>query len=300
MPGGFVVVTNRYAGGGRAARVLREACARVGVQPSDAIETTHDAGFAERLQRAVTAAERPVTVVCVGGDGTLSMVVNALASPGDVTLAVVPAGSGNDFALALGIRTLAHALEAVGGPHTQTVDLGTVNGRRFVNCVGMGLDGEIARTAAEIRKRGLARGLSYYAAALLGLWKVRPVGAQIESEAFTGRMDDLLMLTVGNGPWYGGGYRGAPKAQLNDSLLDCYAFANLPGGLRRLALMQLIRKGGHLAHPVVTSLLTRTLDVTFDREIAMHVDGELTAATSAHITLVPRGLLFAVPRAVAS
>jgi diacylglycerol kinase family enzyme len=160
----------------------------------------------------------------------------------------------------------------------------------------MGLDGEIARIASNIRARGLARGLSYYVAALLGLWRVRPVGAQIESPAFTGRMDDLLMLTVGNGPWYGGGYRGAPKAQLNDSLLDCYAFANLSGGFRRLALMQLIRRGRHLAHPVVTSLLTHTLDVTFDREIAMHVDGELTAASSAHITLVPRGLVFAVPR----
>lgn len=298
MPRGFVVVANPHAGVGRAASALRSACALVGVDPSEAIETSHDGNFAARLQRAVEAAEQPATVLCVGGDGTLSMVVNALASPADVTLAVIPAGSGNDFCLALGIRNVSIALDALAGPHTLAVDLGTFNGRRFVNCVGMGLDGEIARTAAIIRSRGLARGLSYYVAALLGLWRVRPVGAHIESEAFTGRMDDLLMLTVGNGPWYGGGYRGAPKAQLNDSLLDCYAFANLPGGFRRLALMDLIRRGRHLAHPVVTSLLTQTLDVTFDREIAMHVDGELTAASSAHITLIPRGLTFAVPRAL--
>ena len=295
MPGGFVVVTNPHAGAGRAASALRIACARIGVQASEAIETTHDGRFAERLQHAVAAAQSPVTVLCVGGDGTLSMVVNALAAPQDVTLAIVPAGSGNDFGMALGIRTVAQSLDAVTGPHTQAVDLGTINGRRFINCVGMGLDGEIARTAALIRARGLARGLSYYVAALLGLWRVRPVGAHIESAAFTGRMEDLLMLTVGNGPWYGGGYRGAPKAQLNDGLLDCYAFGNLPGGMRRLELMQLIRRGRHLAHPVVTSLLTHTLDVNFDREIAMHVDGELTAAASAHIALIPRGLVFAVP-----
>jgi len=295
MPGGFVVVTNPFAGVGRAAAALRIACARLGVQPTDAIETSHDNHFAERLQRAVAAAGKPVTVLCVGGDGTLSMVVNALESPQDVTLAIVPAGSGNDFGLALGIRTLAQALDAIAGQNTQVVDLGAINGRRFINCVGMGLDGEIARTAALIRARGLARGLSYYVAALFGLWRVRPVGAHIESAAFSGRMEDLLMLTVGNGPWYGGGYRGAPKAQLNDGLLDCYAFADLPGGMRRLELMQLIRRGKHLAHPVVTSLLTQTLDVNFDREIAMHVDGELTAATSAHISLIPRGLTFAVP-----
>ncbi|HKW45471.1 MAG TPA: diacylglycerol kinase family protein [Candidatus Eremiobacteraceae bacterium] len=299
MPGGFVVVANPHAGGGRVPSALRAACACVGVQPSDAVETSHDRSFAERLQRAVAAADRPATVVCVGGDGTLSMVVNALSSPSDVTLAVVPAGSGNDFGMAIGIRTIANALDALAGAHVQHVDLGTINGRRFVNCVGMGLDGEIARTAAVIRARGLARGLSYYIAALLGLWSVNPVGAHIESSAFTGRMEDLLMLTVGNGPWYGGGYRGAPKAELNDSLLDCYAFANLPGGFRRLALMQLIRRGRHLAHPVVTSLLTRTLDVTFDREMAMHIDGELTTASSAHITLIPRGLVFAIPSSAA-
>jgi diacylglycerol kinase (ATP) len=296
MPGGFVVVANPYAGVGRATAAVRSVCARIGAKASDVIETTHDDRFAERLQRAVASAEKPVTVLCVGGDGTLSMVVNALASPEQVTLAIVPAGSGNDFGLALGIRTLAQALDAVTGPYTQAVDLGTINGRRFINCVGMGLDGEIARTAALIRARGLARGLSYYAAALFGLWRVLPVGAHIESEAFTGRMEDLLMLTVGNGPWYGGGYRGAPKAQLNDGLLDCYAFGNLPGGMRRLELMQLIRRGRHIAHPVVTSLLTQTLVVNFDREIAMHVDGEITAASSAQIALIPRGLVFAVPQ----
>jgi YegS/Rv2252/BmrU family lipid kinase len=297
MPNGFVVVANPHAGVGRVPSALRTACARVGANPTDVIETSHDGEFAARLRRAIFSAGQPATIVCVGGDGTLSMVVNALDAHGDVTLAIVPAGSGNDFGLALGIRTVADALDALAGPHVQHVDLGTVNDRRFVNCVGMGLDGEIARTAAIIRARGLARGLSYYVAALLGLWRVRPVGAHIESAAFTGRMEDLLMLTVGNGPWYGGGYRGAPKAELNDSLLDCYAFANLPGGFQRLALMDLIRRGRHVAHPVVTSMLTQTLDVTFDREIAMHVDGELTAASSAHITLIPRGLLFAVPRA---
>jgi diacylglycerol kinase (ATP) len=295
MQGGFVVVVNPHAGVGRAAAALRAACARLGINASDAIETTLDEGFATRLGVAIAAAAAPVTVVCVGGDGTLSLVVNALSSPGSVRLAIVPAGSGNDFGVALGIDSKGKALDAAAGARTRRVDMGTINGRRFVNCVGMGLDGEIARSAARIRQRGLARGLSYYAAALAGLWQVRPVGATFESPSFSGRIEDLLMLTVGNGPWYGGGYHGAPNAVIDDGVLDCHAFANLPGGFKRLALMERIRKGTHLSHPVVTTLRTPTLKVVFDRELAMHVDGELTAATSADISVVNGGLSFAVP-----
>ncbi len=294
MAGAYVVVVNPHAGVGRAASAVRAVCARLHIDPGDAIETSLFSPFASRLNAAIRGAAKPVTVVSVGGDGTLSVVVNALDDARTVRLAVVPAGSGNDFGAALGIRSLDQSLEAAAGSRSARVDLGTINGRRFVNCIGMGLDGEIARTAAAIRRRGLARGASYYAAALLGLWRVRPVRATILSYDKERRFDDLLMLTVGNGPMYGGGYLGAPGASLDDGELDCYAFADLPGPLRRLALMQSVRRGAHGSHPVVTHIKTPTLRATFDREIAMHVDGELSAAMSIDIGVQRAALSVAI------
>jgi diacylglycerol kinase (ATP) len=283
MASAYVLVVNPHAGVGRAAAMVRAVCERLRIDPSLAIETSLTSSFAQRLSAAILAAPKPFTVISVGGDGTLSIVVNALEDPSIVRLAIVPAGSGNDFGVALGIRSLGQALEAAAGSKSAMVDLGTCNGRRFINCIGMGLDGEIARTAAGIRRRGLARGMSYYCAALVGLWRVRPVRAALATSTGEMRFDDLLMLTVGNGAWYGGGYHGAPGASLDDGELDCYAFADLKGPLQRLALMDRVRRGTHASHPVVTGFKTPSLRAEFDREIAMHVDGELTAAACVDI-----------------
>lgn len=294
MAGAYVLVVNPRAGVGRAASMLRAVSAKLRVDPHQAIETSLDSSFAQRLSTAIRAAASPVTVISVGGDGTLSIIVNALPDPRAARLAIVPAGSGNDFGVALGIRSLDQALEAAAGTSSADVDLGTCNGRRFINCIGMGLDGEIARTAAAIRRRGLARGMSYYCAALVGLWRVRPVRAVLSRSTGEVRIEDLLMLTVGNGAWYGGGYHGAPGASIDDGELDCYAFADLKGPLRRLALMERVRRGTHASHSVVTGFKTSSLCAEFDREIAMHVDGELTAAARVDIGVQRAALSVAV------
>jgi diacylglycerol kinase (ATP) len=294
MAGDYVLVVNPHAGVGRAASMVRAVCAKLHIEPDTAIETSLAPSFAERLAAAVRTAANPVTVISVGGDGTLSIIVNALADPRAVRLAIVPAGSGNDFGVALGIRSLDQALEAAAGARAADVDLGTCNGRRFINCIGMGLDGEIARTAAAIRRRGLARGMSYYCAALLGLWRVRSVRAVLTTATGEMRIDDLLMLTVGNGAWYGGGYHGAPGASLDDGELDCYAFADLKSPMRRLALMERVRRGTHPSHPVVTGFKTSSLHADFDRELAMHVDGELTSAARVDIGVLRAALSIAI------
>jgi diacylglycerol kinase (ATP) len=294
MAGAYVLIVNPHAGVGRAASMVRAVCARLHIDPSHAIETSLTSSFAQRLSAAILAAANPVTVISVGGDGTLSIVVNALPDPRAVRLAIVPAGSGNDFGVALGIRSLDQALEAAAGTRSADIDLGTCNGRRFINCIGMGLDGEIARIAAAIRRRGLARGMSYYCAALVGLWRVRSVHAVLTTATGDIRIDDLLMLTVGNGAWYGGGYHGAPGASLDDGELDCYAFADLKGPARRLALMERVRRGTHATHPVVTGFKTATLCADFDREIAMHVDGELTSAARVDIGVQRAALSVAI------
>jgi diacylglycerol kinase family enzyme len=105
------------------------------------------------------------------------------------------------------------------------------------------------------------------------------------------------MLTIGNGAWYGGGFRGAPDARLDDGVLDCYAFRDVPGVLRRFALMQRIRVGAHPGEPNVTPLRAADLHVEFDRSVAMHVDGEISHAHDVHVALVPGGATILAPTA---
>lgn len=235
-------------------------------------------------------------LVCVGGDGTLSLAFDALRHADDAVLAIVPCGSGNDFSSMLGIAPGRAAVETLRSGVARAIDYGTVNGKRFLNCVGIGLDAEVAAMAAQIRARGYAKGFSYYLAALRGLVSVRPIGATLESSTACARFEDLVMITIGNGKWYGGGFMGAPDARLDDGVFDCFAFRDVAGVGKRLALMQRIRRGAHAAEPNVTAFRAQRINVAFDRSVAMHVDGEIMRTQRAEIAIVPLGARVLAPR----
>ena len=302
-PRGFVIVFNRHAGGGRSFEILRSLRTALDDRHAEIVETTADAGFAARLRERVrdlsTDGGRPVVVV-VGGDGSLSMALNALRRPEDAVFAVIPAGSGNDFAAALGIDGPRAAIEALETGAPRAIDLGIVNGTRFANCVGLGLDAEVGRLSSAFRARGYPPKPSYYAAALVGLFRVRPVGLTIETPSLRRRFEDGVMVTIGNGSLYGGGFRGAPGALLDDGLLDAYAFSDVRGVFRRFALMQRIKAGAHVADPNVTAFRTPSIVVSFDRDVAMHVDGETSMTRRAEIGLLPRAWSAIAPRSAES
>ena len=295
----FVVVFNPAAGKRGAHEALRQARTRLDADVAAIVETSIDGTFGPRLRASVRHAfgdtgARPV-VVAVGGDGTLSMALNALHDPGDATLAVVPTGSGNDFAAALGCASVGSALDALERLHTRDVDFGVVNGQRFANCVGMGLDAEVGSLARSLRRRGYPPGPSYYAAALAGLFMVKPVGVSVEARGARHRFERGVMVTVGNGHSYGGGFRGAPDALLDDGALDAYVFSDVEWLPARLALMQRIRAGTHVRERNVLAIRSPALSVEFDRDVAMHVDGEIATVRRADITVTRAGLRVVAP-----
>jgi diacylglycerol kinase (ATP) len=291
---GFVVIFNPKAGRGRAYETLRLVTSRLDGRLAPVMETSLDGSFApslrERIRDVRSASGSAPVAVAVGGDGTVSMIVEAMRDLGDAIVAIVPAGAGNDLGAALGIADVAVALDALESGATRLIDVGTVSGRRFVNCVGMGLDAEVGALAARMRRRGYPPKPSYYAAALVGLFFVRPVGTTIDADGARRRFEDGVMVTVGNGPFYGGGFRGAPGAALDDGLLDVYAFSDINGFVARLALMKRIRAGTHPADANVTALRAGSFVIEFDREVAMHVDGETASVKRADFSVQGRAL----------
>ena len=302
---GFVVVHNPKAGRGRTREVLRLVTSRLDGHIAPVVETSIDASFAPALREWIRHVRvdsgAPPVVVAVGGDGTLGLILNALDAPETVSIAVVPCGSGNDFADAIGCADVRTALDVLEAGQPRSIDFGVVNGRRFANCVGIGLDAEVGALSAKLRARGYPPGPSYYAAALIGLFMVKPLGMAIEADGSARRFDDGVMLTIGNGPSYGGGFRGAPDAKLDDGLLDVYAFSNINGIGRRLGLMQRIRAGTHVGDPNVVTLRCASLKVELARDVAMHVDGETSRVKSAAVSIVPKGLrMMMAPRGSAA
>lgn len=299
-----MVVFNPNAGQRTKYETLRRVTSLLSGRIAPVVETSLDPSFSASLREQIRqvraqTGHSPI-VVAVGGDGTASMTVSAMRDCADASLAIVPSGSGNDLAAGLGIPDAACALEALETGVERSIDVGLVGDRRFLNCVGMGLDAEVGVRAESLRRGGFPGALSYYAAALICLPTVRPALVTVRCGGDERRMTDGVMVTVGNGPLYGGGFRGAPNASFDDGVLDIHAFGDVRGLLARFALMRRIRDGTHVNEPNVTSQRCATAAIEFDRQVHMHVDGDLTVARRAEFSVLPRALSVVVPATASS
>jgi len=299
------VIVNPAAGRGRGGAMLpaiREAFARAGVRE---IETTTAPGDEHaRARRAVDAGCR--TLVAVGGDGTWSQVADAILESGaDCRLALLAAGTGNDFAKTVGAP--AGDLEATvrlatEGPDWR-VDVGRVEGRHFLNIAGFGFDIAVLEDCARIR--WVKGGALYPVAALRQLFGYP--GIEIGVGSARARRDPArhMMLIVANARHFGGAFHIAPKAELADGLLDAISILDAPP-LGRLSLFVAVMRGTHTADPRVVAEQAERFTLRFPSPPAYETDGEYRRAATAEleITCVPRALRVVVaapaPAAVTS
>lgn len=273
------VVANPVAGGGRARRRLprlRQALDREGLDHD--VRWTGAAGPARELA-AEAAGEGFTHVAALGGDGTVSACADALAG-GDASLVVVPGGGGNDFARALDApRAPEAAAAAAARGGSRDVDLGRVDGRRFCNGFGVGLDGAVAhRVAASGRLRGK---VGYTLAAVREALTFEPFPLAVESKAGSWE-GDALFAGASNGPCHGGGFRVAPGARIDDGALDLYRFGPV-GVLRRLRELPRVRAGEHGDLEVFRQERATEARFRLGEPAPAHLDGEvLTLEAGVH------------------
>ena len=269
----FTFLVNPSAGGGAApgavvpvARILRESGARVDV--------TYSPGPHAMVGLVDQAVERGDVVVSVGGDGMLSSLAG-LVSARSGTLAVLPAGRGNDFARMLGLPAEPEAqarllLEA----DVRRVDLLAVTGpgaRRLVaGSVYAGVD---ARAAEIVDRAGwLPRGLQYPYAALRALATYRPGRYRISVDG-EAREYAAATVVVANSGYYGKGMQIAPPASVTDGVLDVVVIE----AASRIALMRSLPKvydGAHIALDEVTVLSGRRVEVVGTGRAPIPVGGD--------------------------
>jgi diacylglycerol kinase (ATP) len=152
----IVVIANPTAGGGKAGkRIGRVDAALRELRVDHEVRVTESPSEMEAAARA--AAEEGARVVAVlGGDGTVSCAANGMLGS-QAALAVLPAGTGDDFARSLGARTLDVATRLLANPKIRRIDMvraTTPSGvRHFVNVAGAGFDSEVNETANTMTAR---------------------------------------------------------------------------------------------------------------------------------------------------
>jgi len=267
----YFFIVNLIAGQGR----CKELFPKVKVE-LDRRRVQYDLHFTNEPMEAVDVAKMGIDagfshIVAMGGDGTVNEVANGLLDS-DATLAVIPAGTGNDFVRMLGIpANPIQAIDTLLDGTTRTMDLGQVSdGRCFVNGLGIGIDAQVARAVLKMeRLKGAA---AYMTAAVREVFTFRafPVTLSTPEEQL-----ELICLSLGisNGLYAGGGFKLAPKADINDGLIDICGIGDYPKP-ERLFRLPKVRAGTHADWRNVTYRQTTEVTVSSPKKLIAHVDGE--------------------------
>ena len=241
--------------------------------------------------------------IVMGGDGTIHRHLRDLSRL-KMPVLMVPRGSGNDFAHALGIREDRNSLAAwnrfLSTGHARNIDLGiiaplgdlSVEPRLFCNVAGAGLDADANRRANAMPR--WLRGRGGYLLAVLGtIRSFSPQQFVIEAQQTGSRQQTIdepgLMVAFANGPTYGGGLRIAPQADFADGRLDV-CFVRQAGKARLLRLLPRVFSGRHVNLPEVEYF--RALGLRLETEVPLDVyaDGEFVCRTPVEVSVVVKGL----------
>ncbi len=277
-------IANPTAGRGRT-RALVEGYARA-IRGDVNLLWTQGPSHAVDLARAAAASSDVVCVV--GGDGTVSEVVNGLM-PHPVPIVVIPTGSGNDFASLVDCpRTadeLRRVLEDGIGLRLDVIDCG---GRYCANSIGIGFEATVTYHSLAIRH---LRGVPLY---LTAVFKAL---AAYESGRFTIAVDDVtvagdfLLVSVGNGVRAGGGFYLNPRAYPDDGLIDV-CVARRMSRARMLSILPRALRGAHLGRPGIAWYRGARVTIAAEQPFPIHIDGEYLGRreTPLSLSIVPRCL----------
>jgi diacylglycerol kinase (ATP) len=289
----WTIVVNPAAGRGRErdlAPVLRALAVRAGLDAEAVASTSSE----DAVKLATAAAVEGRDLIAAGGDGTVGLIAGIAADYG-VRLGIVPTGSGNDFAAALGYDRK-HPLEAIAEivrGRDATVDLGVVNGNSYTCVTCSGFDAEANRWANTVTRLS---GTALYVAAVfrtLAVYKPCPFRVTIDGVVHE---TPAWLVAVGNSTSYAGGMHILPDARMDDGLLDVCVIGNLS----RLELLRHFPKvfsGTHLSVPGITTYRGSrvTVEALGRDDMEVWADGERVGPLPATMEPRPAALRVRVP-----
>jgi len=283
--GPIAVLANPHAGRGRHRAVLPLVLERLRAGGADVrlLDAPSRDGALDAARQAV--GDGIGALVAAGGDGTVHLAFQAVAGT-DTPLGVIPAGTGNDFAVETGLpRDPLAAADAILAGESRRVDLARLdNGLWFGAVFGAGFDAIVNERANRMRfPRGPRR---YDLAIFAEMMRLRPRHYKMRLDGVVEEFEAVL-VAVGNTASYGGGMRICPDADPTDGLLDVVI-----GLVDRRTLVRIKPKvyaGRHVDHPGVRVARARTVELHAD-SITGYADGERAVPLPVTITAVPGAL----------
>ena len=270
------------SGKGRAARMAGSTAAALRPHVSSLRQlVAHDAEGTLAMAREAVADGVDLLVV-LGGDGAAHLGLQAVAGT-STALGIVPAGTGNDLAVAVGSQSVEDVVHGT----KKTLDLGRLStGQWFATVLCAGFDSAVNERANAMRWPAGPRRYDLAIVAELASLKSAPLVVTTENETFE---LDATLVAIGNTPNYGGGIPVCPGADANDGLFDVTVVEH---GSRTMLMRMLptLRTGKHTEHPAVRTFRAREVSLTGGNGWIAYADGERQEALPVSVRTVPGAL----------
>ena len=274
------IVCNHLAGGGRAVTLGKRIA---GELQSRNIKHSLDIGDWPENFDSYT------DVWIIGGDGTLNYFFNKY--PGiRLPLVVFNGGTGNDVhSLLYKNKSFEEQLEIGLTASPKFIDAGRCNEKYFMNGVGIGFEGSVAKSLTGKKKTKTGKA-AFMSTILRKVFFYRSKKYKTISDEYKAESQSLL-ISVMNGNRAGGGFHIAPSSAIDDALLDVVMVEKLHP-FRRLRWLPVIEKGKHLELPFIKHYRTKKLVITSEQPMDTHLDGEYYSAKRLEIEVLPAKYLF--------
>ncbi len=287
----WAFIVNPVAGSGSAGKIIPRLEQLIGKHGLEAeIVYTERTGHATELSGHFLQ-EGFKYIVGVGGDGTLNEIARPLIGEEGVVIGIIPAGTGNDFAQIMGFpnRFGDREWDIFFGKRIIALDTGTVNGKIFLNGMGLGFDAQVASenyTPDGKVKEGAANRYIWHIIKTLLFFREKRM------TVFTGderSETDCFINTIAIGRRFAGGFLLTPEAIANDGLLDVCSIRRL-SLLQRFRILLKVPSGDHIRDKRINYYRTKELMIEFPEVVPFHVDGELFFADKFEVGIIPEGL----------
>ena len=268
---------------------------------------SYDPVFTERRYHAMVITRQKIRegynrIMILGGDGTLNEVINGLFSQNerqttDITLGMIPVGTGNDWARMFGISfRYEEAIKTLIKGKTFVQDAGRVVfnrqerqlGRYFINIAGLGFDALVTRKSNSLKERGKSSKLLYFWNIFTSLFGYRHFHASVKVDGILHEFD-IFSMNVGICQFNGGGMKQVPTAIPDDGIFDLTIIKKI-GKFDILRNIPILYNGKINRHPKVISLNGKKISVNSSRTIFLETDGENLGHTPFEFEIIPQSV----------
>ena len=237
-----------------------------------------------------------------GGDGTLSEVLNGAVGNDNAEIAVIPAGTGNDF-----VKTFRHpeyftAIQKQVLGTAEKIDLLKYNDRYSLNIINVGFDCDVVVKVAEIKRKAFVPSKLAYIMGIISVF-TKPLGKKFkvtidDNESIE---KDFMLCAMANALYYGGGFKAAPLAQLDDGymdlcLVDRVSRADFIRIIPKYKAGQHVDENGNSKYPFVRYQKCKKVVIESESTIGVCGDGEVSPTKKVTVEVIPDAIAFSIPK----